>query len=937
MSAQADNSNFAMRFYQNYKWQIFIFFAIFIPLGAFRFFMPGLLHLVIDEVGTMATAAYLAGYDWSRVVAVLSYYGFGFTFFFAPLFYFELSPNTILLVIRLVNAALIALSGVLAYNIMTNMFSINNRKLIIITSIAAVCLKTSVMWSHHVWNDAMLIFLNWLVLYLLLSMGKRVKSGQSNIIYTLLLSVILNYGILVHTRMLFIWGAVFLVILTHFIISKKMLVNLWMFVPSFVLLLMLSRYSIYYVQNAVWLASGDSLGNTIESLGNTFSIEWLLYVLNISSMIAFFRTMLGQIWTTFIFTHGLLPLLFVSFAFFLVSLSRKSTRLQAQKFLKENVLLFLATVFALSQIAANIFLLSYAMIGSIQDLVAGDGRNVRTLLADRYFSVSVGPAIIIAISFLYRINKSTAFKILAISTAFTIKVNILFAYLVAPYVYGVNNLSCMSFQRFVPLLLMRLGDLFRPSHFLILSVFATVAPVVSFMLLSKRKFSLAVTMLLVFSVYTYSHTTIQFDINHARATISQYRHIVNWFGDVNISPGNHPHVYARSTSPLLTHIQFNLYRHSIVPIAREPGYPRFIDPAEIPIYVTNNVAPGSGSFNLFFGDNHKLVDLGEDEYGTPVNGHQVLINTADTALVAQIESAGYELSTFDTLHFDVDSLVFNRVNTEEELESFLAPSNIWLNAMLPAGAYELTIHGNDMSVELEDVLITMPDGITIADNELTYAFTLDYSRTLLEFFSVDAGWGFVEYLISNNIWYINQLEDMELRITERFPLRQLAAYEFGTAIYFDEYNANYHGHIMSGMPLQEESGAWTQGHVAEFVFFISDTSAYQQQPDLLFSFTAEPLVTPSNRVPEQGQPWLIAQRVEIEVNGEVLDVMHIIRHGTYEVRIPAELIADNNWLHIVLRLPTATSPAALDIDPDDDRVLALFLEEMRFTVSNKLR
>jgi len=933
--------NLVSQFFNKFKWQIFVFFTLFVPLGTVTLFIPGGDFVIglhsQSSIGAIAGAAYFAGLDWSRVISLGYYMGFGFTGLFFPLFLFDFSTATILLIVRSSNVALLSFCGVIVYNIMTGIFGIQNKKLAMIVSIAAACLPYNMQLTISMHNCNMQIFLDCVVLYLLLIMAKKRESQKASLGLSLLLGFIMCYGLLVHTRIIFVWGAVFCFLLGYFVINRKILVNIWAFLLSFLVFYFLSHSLIGYVESSLWSAGEEALLNSVDSIGWIFHRDALMYHLNLDGIIALSRLLIGQTYSIFAFTGGLGAILLVSFVFSLVCLVWKKHRAATQKIVLENKLLFFAILYTVLQLAAITFLTSYTSLWAI----TGPSPDIRWLVYHRYWVSAGVPVIFLSVTLLLKLDKHIARKLIIYSTIFLVVFNILFAYMVAPLLYG----KTWFMGVYNPLLLFDVfsTDAVNSMHFLSMILVVAGITMAVFVFLKKQNFIIASAILLVFFVYNYSYVTARENVPHTQHNAVQYNHIITLFNSADIDEVNYPLVYARVGhiqpnigNTALANLQFTIYHHSILPITHEPDYPQFIDPAAIPIYVTNNVAFDSSSWNMFFGGNHKVVDFGEDEYGTPVSNHQVLINTADTVLVAQIESAGYTLLPYDTLHLYVDSLRVHRVNTAEEPEFFLAPSNISLGVLLPAGEYELTLRGNDISVNLDGVSLTMPDGMTIADNVLTYSFTLDYSRTLEEFFSSDTAWGFVEYLLVNNIWYIDQLENMELRITERFPLRQLAAYELGTAIYFDEDNANYHGHILSGMPLQEEYGAWTQGHMAEFVFFLSDAQDSEQRiyDDLLFSFTAEPLVTPSYRAPEPGQPRLIAQRVEIEVNGEVLDVLNIIRHGTYEVRIPADLIADNNRLHIILRLPTATSPAALGIDPDDDRVLALFLEELRiFAIS----
>ena len=84
---------------------------------------------------------------------------------------------------------------------------------------------------------------------------------------------------------------------------------------------------------------------------------------------------------------------------------------------------------------------------------------------------------------------------------------------------------------------------------------------------------------------------------------------MNLFDDANITSREYPLIYANAVGwglPLLN-LQFNLYRHSIIPMTRYEYYP-FVNTSQIPIYITDNLQTGSSSFNMFFGHSHKQAN-----------------------------------------------------------------------------------------------------------------------------------------------------------------------------------------------------------------------------------------------------------------------------------------------------------------------------------------
>jgi len=644
-----NNQSFAVRFYQSHKWKLMIFLSIFIPVGAIKFFIPS--SIMTDDFATMAGAAHFAGLDWSRVLVTSPFHGFGLSMFFFPLYLFNLTPSVIILAMRIVNTALLAICGVIAYNTATKIFEIENRKLAIINSIAAACVPYNIFVTNYIWNVSLLILLNWIILYLLLLMVKKIESRKSNIVQSLLLSILLCYGLTVHTRMFFIWGGVFVFILCYLIMNKKFLVNLWVFVPSLLVFYFLVRFFISYIIAVAWTADGAALFNTIEGLEEVFSPYGFFARLNRDGLIAFFRGILGQIYTTFIFTGGLAPLLFVSLVFCFVCLILKKTRKQTVEIVRENRFLLLATVFTIAQIAANILLLSYNQIPNIQTMQPGLERT-RWLVYDRYWQSAAAPSVLLAIVAIYKIKKPIVRKLIIISTAFIVLISTLFSYLIAPLIYGAYITSNLTWVHYGSLTFMRWDDFFTPSHILIMTMFAGGITAAVYLLASKKKLVAVSALLLSFFVYHYAYTTINFHLPFFESRRASYRYIVDFFDDTGITEEDYPLVYSSIGysgigAAINRNLQFSLYRHSIVPIGHNTEHILNTSESEILIYITSDIQEGSGSRNMLAGGDHKLVDFGEDG-----GRFYVLVNANDTELVLKIENAGYSLRAFDSLYSD---------------------------------------------------------------------------------------------------------------------------------------------------------------------------------------------------------------------------------------------------------------------------------------------
>jgi len=762
--------NFVIRFFQSNKWQFLIFFSIFIPLMFINLFYPGLTSITAtnEEVAMIAGAAFAAGLDWSEVISLIAFYWFGFTALLFPVFLIDFSPYIILVIMRAANTALVAFGGVIAFNIMTRIFDME-KKVSFTASIAAACSLYNLIMIAVITNENILIFLDWIILYVLLSMSKKSKDGNSTVALSLILSFLMCYGLLVHTRMIFIWGAVFVFLLSQFIISKKILVNIRVFIPSFLLLYFLSRNLINYVQSELWLLPYDeTLVNSIEQVGGSlFSLAGLLERLTVSGLIAFFRTALGQAWSAFVITGGLIPLLFVSLSFVLYSKfrdKRGTMEHNRERPYEENNYLYLASLYTLVQLFAIIVLTAYSTIPTISSLTP----DTRWLIYQRYWGPAAGPVVVLSVTLLYKMKKQIASRLIFVSAISLVFLNILFAYFVAPLMYGVRSRSGI-FTFYSAMAFWSPGEEpFRATHFFVITIIASTITSVVYFFVSMRKFTFMSVFLLGFFLYNHGFSAIRIGIPNSQQLATEYKHIIHFFSETDISSIDYPRIYVRGHVHSLANIQFNLNRHRIIPITQEAYYP-FVDTSQIPIYVTNSVGAGSGSLYMFFGRNHKLVDFGLA--GEDISLHYILIDTNNSELVSKVENAGYSLFNFDTLFFEANQLNYLRFNESHEIElPYLAPGDIQFGPYinLPSGLYEVLVTGSGFLNA--NFSASHSGGVhEIALQELAIT---NYAATF--FFTLESSERQVEFLTANNGCSLIEIEGIRLRILERIPANEIA-------------------------------------------------------------------------------------------------------------------------------------------------------------------
>lgn len=619
-------------FFLRYKIEILIFLIIFIVKGVFNFLLPGLTMTTgADEIGTIAGAAFTAGYPWSGVISVVPYYGLGYSFLMAPLFALGLSPSAVHIGMLFYNTACIAICGIICYRILIKIFRFDNTRIAVLLSVTTVFFAPNLLETNLVMNESMLILLNWIVLYFLLIMHKRIEDGKKNTLYSLILAFVLCYGFLVHTRIIFIWGAAAVFIILHLIINRKLLINLPVFAASFAVFFVLFKLVISNMQSVLWGGSGGAIPNSVESL--SLNLSQLLGILNGRALIVAFKTFIGQLYSVFCFTGGFAYILFAALIAGIVCLIIPRFRARAFAFIRGNKSLVLAVSFIVIQLVAIFIFVSLYSIDKTS--VEFGYVNTKYFLYARYWAACAAPATMLAIVLICRLRNGR--KLIGFAGVLTLIFIALFLYKIAPLLYGVKNNTSSIFYQYSGLAVMQNGDAFSSISFLTITLIAGVATVLIFIFLIKRKYAAALVVMLVFSFCNYVYPTMEFDVGSSQKMSTQYSEVVTLFDHNGITPDKYPDIYFNIydiTAMPVMNVQFNLYRFRIMPFTDIS-----IDVDNIPIIVTaHRNSLGAGTFEAL------VLDPDDKTYLA------VLVNKNEHELIQRLENAGYSFVEIDAAY-----------------------------------------------------------------------------------------------------------------------------------------------------------------------------------------------------------------------------------------------------------------------------------------------
>ena len=131
-----------------------------------------------DEIGAIAFAAKLVGYDWNYVLTHPEmYYGSGTIFFTYPLFCIVKDPLILYQCLLGVGAFLHALTAFIAGEILTKYYKEEFSSISIII-ISAICAFITPTRTSNIDNEPMLVLICWIIVYLIMRLQHSVTKTQ---------------------------------------------------------------------------------------------------------------------------------------------------------------------------------------------------------------------------------------------------------------------------------------------------------------------------------------------------------------------------------------------------------------------------------------------------------------------------------------------------------------------------------------------------------------------------------------------------------------------------------------------------------------------------------------------------------------------------------------------------------------------------------------
>lgn len=508
-----------------------------------------------DEFGTIASASYFAGYDWSSMVSELKYYGFGYAMLMAPVYWITDNPQIIFQVMIGFNSICLGISGVICYNILKDIFEVDDDRFNVLASLASIFFTCVMLNSNAVFNECALMMIEWLMVYLLLLMQRRKDNGKSTLALTIIFSLVSVYAFTVHTRIIYVLGASFIFIVFYFIIKRKVLVNIPAFVGIMGIGYILVQKLIKYVQLKIWLTNDpEKLKNSVSNLGGYFGN--IKYLKTGNGIKGFIYTLWGEVYGMFSLSGGIFAIAICIFAFIILSLIFKKKMKQV-----DGKLVTLAS-FICSLMMAVLLLTALGVIDLVEENVIA-GTASRWYLYTRYWAMCGQLAVMFVLLFFKKQEKigkgmiiSSAVLFAAVSAAFVLKMGKMF------YIY--QGAKSNAFSSYLGMLLMKTDEYFSTAAFVKMSAIAAVVLILCLICIKFRKTGIMAVVLLCLFLYSYGYTTVMLDIPTSKQIQSEFEDVREAVRDSGIDDNAQIYVKTSSKSrPYRFGAQFNLFEYRI--------------------------------------------------------------------------------------------------------------------------------------------------------------------------------------------------------------------------------------------------------------------------------------------------------------------------------------------------------------------------------------
>ncbi len=288
---------------------------IFTWLYLIAYALPLTVPVISDETVTMANGAYLAGYDWSYMIAACGglYYKYIQALMTAPLFWLCRDPEMVYRLTMVMHALLHGSIVWIVYVIGVRHLRIKKKEIAVLLGIVACLVPANVLYAYYSRGDVLLGIFPWYVLACFLETVRACEENKRGkcVLFTALAIIFSVLSYMAHTRGIIVIIALFMTaVLVRLFMKRKSLS--WATVAVFCVLMLCADHFMGNALKSALYAVGGANANTVESTNMTAFFD----IFSLSTMKALIMLCISWLYTLFSSTYGLVLVgLFVSLLF----------------------------------------------------------------------------------------------------------------------------------------------------------------------------------------------------------------------------------------------------------------------------------------------------------------------------------------------------------------------------------------------------------------------------------------------------------------------------------------------------------------------------------------------------------------------------------------------------------------------------------------------
>lgn len=590
-----------------------------------------------DEFGYWYNAANMAGYDWTGINGISSYYSYGYSLFLVPLFHIFHSSAAMFKAAIVLNGLLLTGSYLLACRCSFYLFREIRREVLCIFCFLISCYGGFLFSVNITWGEPLLVFLFWLIILTFIKFSQK-----RSILYLCILVLEGLFLYAIHQRTLGVVGAM---IIAGILLLKSSHISLKSMFLFFVIAVCMIGLVFLFKTNlvsSIW----SSYINTGTGAANTYSGQ-MAKILNLFSSWDFFIAVLKGFFAKLFYLCGASGLL-ILWGVFLIFNKLKNFKNEVPVHLIIGIFCILSTIF----------------MEGISALYFNNTTRLDTVIYGRYAEFTIGPLMLFGLCFLYQKMGTLKSLILGISIYLALSlpaIDLLF--------HGSGNmyLSSVVGNIFYDLS----SDRMNTGYLIVIPLLIGIFIYLLFQYKRKSLYALAMVPLLCLWFYSVYYT-LKVDVNPSQSQAAGYERFCK---DIEELGEDIPvyYVYREeygNNNSLIERVQFVLYDRRI----------QLIFPEE--------VADLSGDYVLI---QYSLSDMDMDQYAVYSQTHGLVAAVpSHSSLYQTALEKQYESSVFDpTDRTNGTELYDGRYNlSTDHKEGFLTCCNYF---SLNAGTYEVNL------------------------------------------------------------------------------------------------------------------------------------------------------------------------------------------------------------------------------------------------------